>query len=44
MGTKELRVEQAECIKGTKVAVGRAGKLSQGKEKWLLKEGGTGSK
>ena len=38
MGTKELRVEQVECIKGTKVAVGRAGKRRHGEGTGCLKK------
>ena len=38
VGTKEVRVEQAGCLKGTTVAVRRAGKRGQGKETGCLKK------
>ena len=37
-GTREIRVEQAGCLKGTTIAVRRAGKRGQGKKTGCLKK------
>ena len=38
VGIREIRVEQAGCLKGTTIAVRRAGKRGQGKETGSLKK------